>query len=126
MADISTILTEVVLQANAAIASWKAFGQAGVNEFKRIASEASRAQREANTAFSKLGGSLRGVGKEAITLGRNIRRVGTAISFSIGAPLLLLGKTSIDAFKKTHDGLGSTLKAISDNEKALAGLQKSL
>lgn len=126
MASIGTVLTEVVLQAQAAISTWKQFGDAAVTQFKRIGIEAARAQREAAASFGQLSRSIRNVGLESLALGKRIRSMGTAISVGIGAPLLLLGRHAVQAFRQADEGLGSSQRLIRENEEAFKELDAAL
>lgn len=105
MADIARILTEVTLQAREAIATWKQFGDAGVQAFRQVAAAAVAATTKASAGMARLNERMRAFGAAATAVGRSIRQTGQAISVGITAPVLLFGRAAINSFKEAQAGL---------------------
>lgn len=118
MADAATILTEVQLEAQKAIASWGQFGKAGVQELRSIGKAANDTNQQLMSnsgaagmakrfkgALSDMGASIRAFGKEAKSMGQNL-------SLNVGLPLTLLGRAAVKAFREQEVALAQLDAAL--------------
>jgi hypothetical protein len=112
MAGIATVLTEVQLEAQKAIASWNQFGKVGVEQLRAVG----RAANETNATLGKVGAGA-GKGLEGFTSGlqgtlAKVQGFGAKMSIALTVPLVALGREAVKGWREQEAVLAQLDAAI--------------